>query len=234
MGRTSLWTSRQKLRSGPPNPGKTSISERDIPTRTSMKKLRSEKLRADFSVPTFEVLKNTLTLQPLLFWKKQGFFPKKARVLLFAEPLKSLEKRGKTHKKAREIGKRKKQGNQKKQGLEGQGSPKIFLGGVVIISPACLHGIACIGRMTCGGRRTGSMPSPRTSLPLENENGETTARPPCTLAMLRKIPAATNQWGKLFSEVSKRGWRDGVGDKHTPKNSPKEAPVMCRRSPKGA
>ena len=63
----------------------------------------------------------TLTLQSLLFWKKQGFFPKKARVFLFAEPLKSLEKRGKTHKKARKIGKRKKQGNRKKQGLEGQG-----------------------------------------------------------------------------------------------------------------
>ena len=31
-----------------------------------------------------------LTLQSLLFWKKQGFFPKKARDFLFAEPLKSL------------------------------------------------------------------------------------------------------------------------------------------------
>ena len=66
-------------------------------------------------------LRSTLTLQSLLFWKKQGFSPKKARVFLFAEPLKSLEKRGKTHKKARKIGKRKKQGNRKKQGLEGQG-----------------------------------------------------------------------------------------------------------------
>ena len=64
---------------------------------------------------------SSLTLQSLFFWKKQGFFPQKARVFLFAEPLKSLEKRGKTHKKAREIGKRKKQGNRKKQGLEGQG-----------------------------------------------------------------------------------------------------------------
>ena len=45
--------------------------------------------------------------------KKQGFF--------FAEPLKSLEKRGKTHKKARKIRKQKKQGKPKKQGLEGQG-----------------------------------------------------------------------------------------------------------------
>ena len=63
-----------------------------------------------------------LTLQSLLFFgKSKGFCPKKARVFLFEEPLKSLEKRGKTHKKARKIGKRKKQGNRKKQGLEGQG-----------------------------------------------------------------------------------------------------------------
>ena len=55
------------------------------------------------------------------FGKSKGNRPKKARVFLFAEPLKSLEKKGKTHKKAREIGKRKKQGNRKKQGLEGQG-----------------------------------------------------------------------------------------------------------------
>ena len=66
-------------------------------------------------------MKTTLTLQSLLSWKKQGFFPKKARVSLFAEPLKSLEKEGKTHKKARKTGKRKMQGNRKKQGLEGQG-----------------------------------------------------------------------------------------------------------------
>ena len=66
-----------------------------------------------------------LTLQTLLFWKKQGFFPKKARVFLFAEPLKSLEKEGKTKEKARKIGKQKKQGNRKKQGLEGQGQESI-------------------------------------------------------------------------------------------------------------
>ena len=63
----------------------------------------------------------SLTLQPLLFWKRARESPKKARVFLFAEPPKSLEKKGRTHKKAREIGKRKKQGNRKKQGLEGQG-----------------------------------------------------------------------------------------------------------------
>ena len=60
---------------------------------------------------------------PCFFGKSRGF-PKKARVFLFAEPLKSLEKRGKTLKKARKIGKRKKQGNRKKQGLEGQGGPR--------------------------------------------------------------------------------------------------------------
>ena len=53
--------------------------------------------------------------------KSKGFSPKRQGVFLFAEPLKSLEKRGKTHKKARKIGKQKKQGNRKKQGLEGQG-----------------------------------------------------------------------------------------------------------------
>ena len=63
----------------------------------------------------------TLTLQSLLFWKKQGFFPKNARVFLFAEPLKSLEKRGKTHKKAREIGKQKKAGISKKARIGGSG-----------------------------------------------------------------------------------------------------------------
>ena len=56
------------------------------------------------------------------FEKARVFFPKKARVFLFAEPLKSLEKEGKTQEKARKIGKQKKQGNRKKQGLEGQGS----------------------------------------------------------------------------------------------------------------
>ena len=67
----------------------------------------------------------TLTLQSLLFWRKKskGFSPKKARVFLFAEPLKSLEKKGKRTKKARKIGKRKKNKEiEKKQGLEGQGN----------------------------------------------------------------------------------------------------------------
>ena len=57
----------------------------------------------------------------LAFLEKARAFPHKARVFLFAEPLKSMEKKGKTHKKAREIGKQKEQGNRKKQGLEGQG-----------------------------------------------------------------------------------------------------------------
>ena len=46
LGRISLRTSGQKLRSDPPNPGKTSIF-----ARTSMRKLRSEKLRAYFLFP---------------------------------------------------------------------------------------------------------------------------------------------------------------------------------------
>ena len=40
--------------------------------------------------------------------------------------------------------------------------------------------------------------------------------------------------GFLKSEVSKRGWREGVGDKQTPKKSPKSSPEMCPHSPKGA
>ena len=64
----------------------------------------------------------------LAFLKKARETPKKARVILLSEPLKSLEKKGKTHKKAREIGKRKKQGNRKKQGLEGQGMGSLVKG----------------------------------------------------------------------------------------------------------
>ena len=68
-----------------------------------------------------KVTKSALTLQPLLFWKNARETPKKARVFSLHGTPKSLEKKGKTHKKAREIGKRKKQGNRRKQGLEGQG-----------------------------------------------------------------------------------------------------------------
>ena len=39
---------------------------------------------------------------------------------------------------------------------------------------------------------------------------------------------------KKKSEVSKRGWREGVGDKQTPKRSPKSFPEMCPSSLKGA
>ena len=54
FGRISLRTSGQKLRSGPPNPGKKQAfgTFLEIPARTSMRKLRSEKLRADFPFPT--------------------------------------------------------------------------------------------------------------------------------------------------------------------------------------
>ena len=51
LGRISLQTSGQKLRSGPPNPGKKQAFWHRHPARTSTKKLRSEKLRADFSFP---------------------------------------------------------------------------------------------------------------------------------------------------------------------------------------
>ena len=49
-----------------------------------------------------------LTLKPCFFGKARVFPQKSKGFSLRAEPLKSLEKRGKTHKKAREIGKRKK------------------------------------------------------------------------------------------------------------------------------
>ena len=69
---------------------------------------------------TFEPLLS-LTLQPLLFWKSKGNPPKKARVLFFAEPLKSLEKEGKRTKKARKIGKRRKARKSKKARIGGSG-----------------------------------------------------------------------------------------------------------------
>ena len=59
--------------------------------------------------------------------KKAREPPKKGRVFLFTEPLKSLEKKGKTPPKARINRKTKKQGNWKKQGLEGQAYKVIFL-----------------------------------------------------------------------------------------------------------
>ena len=58
----------------------------------------------------------------IAFLEKARETPKKTRVFLFAEPLKSLEKEVITHKKEGKIGKRKKQGIRKKQGLEGQGT----------------------------------------------------------------------------------------------------------------
>ena len=59
----------------------------------------------------------TLTLQSLLFfWQKSEDPPKKARISLPAEPLKSLEKRAKTHEKARKTAKtKKKRGKQKNE-----------------------------------------------------------------------------------------------------------------------
>ena len=99
-----------------------------------MKKLRSEKLWADFSFPKKRrgatvVVYTLFPLNPdppiLAFLekkKKQGLLPKKARVFLFAEPLKSLEKKGKTHKKQGKSENEKSKEIEKKKGKEeGQG-----------------------------------------------------------------------------------------------------------------
>ena len=59
-------------------------------------------------IPKTKIYVCTLTLQPLLFWKKQGFSPNKARVFLFAEPLKSLEKKGKMPQENKENQKKRK------------------------------------------------------------------------------------------------------------------------------
>ena len=37
----------------------------------------------------------------------------------------------------------------------------------------------------------------------------------------------------LTSEVSKRGWREGVGDERAPKHSKNRSPELCSPSPKG-
>ena len=60
----------------------------------------------------------TLTIQSLLFLIKSKEAPRKRRVYLAAEPLKSLQRRQNCAKK-KSIGAAKKQGNPKKQGLEG-------------------------------------------------------------------------------------------------------------------
>ena len=58
---------------------------------------------------------------PCFFEKSKGKPRKKARFFLFAEPLQSLEKEGETHKKARQIGKRKKARKSKKARIGGSG-----------------------------------------------------------------------------------------------------------------
>ena len=62
-----------------------------------------------------------LIFRSLLFLKKQGKPPKKTRIFLSAEPLKSLGKKGKTLKKARKFLATKKARKSKKQGKEDQG-----------------------------------------------------------------------------------------------------------------
>ena len=60
-----------------------------------------------------------LTLQPLLFFQEGKGKPPKARVFLFAEPLKSLEKQGKRTEEKKQQNRKtpKKQGNRKSKGL---------------------------------------------------------------------------------------------------------------------
>ena len=58
----------------------------------------------------------TLTLQPLFFWKNAKGTPQKKQGFFFAEPLKSLEKKGKTHKTARESGKKTRKTKEEGQG----------------------------------------------------------------------------------------------------------------------
>ena len=64
----------------------------------------------------------TLSFLSLLFWKMARKTPKKQGFFIPTEPLKSLEKKGKTLKKTRNSSQGKKQGILKKQGKEGQGT----------------------------------------------------------------------------------------------------------------
>ena len=73
----------------------------------------------DFPCPSF----------PCFFGKCHGKPPKKQRFFIPTEPLKSLEKKGKTLKKTRNFSQGKKQGIPQKQGKEGQGSFPMILAG---------------------------------------------------------------------------------------------------------
>ena len=42
----------------------------------------------------------------------------------------------------------------------------------------------------------------------------------------RDVPGSEKRCASKLSEVSKRGWRKGVGNKQTPKKSPKSSPEM--------
>ena len=80
------------------------------PELVRTKMLRAARLQNETSPE-----KLSLTLQSLLFWQKSEDPPKKARIFLSAEPLKSLEKRAKTHKKGKENRKTKKARKTKKK-----------------------------------------------------------------------------------------------------------------------
>ena len=78
--------------------------------------------------PEKEPLKivTTLSFLSLIFWKKARKTHQKNKDILFpTEPLKSLEKKGKTLEKKRNSSQGKKQGIPKKQGKEGQGIFKV-------------------------------------------------------------------------------------------------------------
>ena len=84
----------------------------------------------------------TLTLQPLLFWKKAWETPKKARVFLLAEPLKILGKERENAQKKQGKSENEKARKSKKQGLEGQGSFRGLSGILLPESPSRTGGMA--------------------------------------------------------------------------------------------
>ena len=90
-----------------------------------------------------------LTLQPLLFWKKQGQPRKKQGVFLFAEPLKSLETKGETHKKKGKSENEKSKETEKSKDWRVRGGFPLFLGKVQIVSRT-LSGLFLVGADNIG------------------------------------------------------------------------------------
>ena len=70
----------------------------------------------------FAIVVRPLSLQPLLFWKKLGFFsPQNNKGFSLRRTPKILGKGRENIKKTKEVGKQKSKEIKKKQGLEGQG-----------------------------------------------------------------------------------------------------------------